>query len=99
MKKLLFSILCAISLCLLACSEKELPADANDAAEQGRADARALCDANYTTDSDLHAALLAVKAREWEMRRSGDSIGASAYISAFKQELKETDHNLARKVL
>lgn len=100
MKKLLFStIYGAILICLAACSEKELPVDAHDADMQGRADARALCDANYTAERDLHAALLAVKSREWEMRRSGDSIGASAYISAFKQQLKETDNNLAQKVL
>lgn len=99
MNKLLFSVILTLGLFIGACSEKELPANVQDAELQGRADARALCQANYSADKDIHAALLAVKAREFEMRQNGDSIGACAYIDAFKRQLKESNNNLADKVL
>lgn len=99
MKKYLFSALLTLTLCLSACSENELPVDVTDAEQQGRADAKALCQAQYTADRDLHSALLAVKSREFEMRLSGDTLSASAYIEAFKQQLRETNQQLAAKVL
>lgn len=99
MKKYLFSVLLTLIFALSACSEKELPVDVREAEQQGRADAKALCNAGYKAERDLHAALLAVKSREFEMRRSGDSIGAAAYIDAFKKQLKESDNQLAQKVL
>lgn len=99
MKKFLFSLISAIILTLSSCGEKELPVDVNDADRQGRADAQALCDAKYTADRELHAALLAVKSREFEMRLNGDSIRADAYISAFKDQLRLSDKQLAGKLL
>jgi len=99
MKKILFSVLLSSVFALLSCSEKELPVDVRGAEQQGRADAKALCSAGYKADRDLHAALLAVKSREFEMRRGGDSIGAAAYIAAFKEQLKVSDNQLAQKVL
>lgn len=100
MKKLLKIFLFSLAIAVASCSgEDELPANLNDADSQGRADAIALCDANYTAERDLHAALLAVKSREWQMRQSGDSVGASVYIEAFKQQLSECSRQLAEKVL
>lgn len=88
----------AVMLSIASCSEKGTTVNALGADEQGRADAKALCAANYTADRDLHAALLAVKAREWELRRNGDSIAASIYIDAFREQLTESDKTLASKV-
>ncbi|MCM1310510.1 MAG: hypothetical protein NC301_05725 [Bacteroides sp.] len=99
MKKFLFSLLLSVFIPLFSCSEQEMPASVQEADRRGRADARALCQANYTADRELHAALLAVKSREFEMRLSGDSLGATAYIEAFKEQLRETDRPLADKVL
>ncbi len=99
MNKYLFSAILTIGIYISGCTEQELPANIQDAEMQGRADARALCQANYSADKDIHAALLAVKAREFEMRQNGDSIGAAAYIGAFKKQLKESNNNLADKVL
>lgn len=99
MKKYLISLISAIALLFTSCSKEELPIDISDADRQGRADAVALCQAKYTTERDLHSALLAVKSREFEMRLSGDSLCADAYISAFKQQLSESDKNLANKIL
>lgn len=81
-----------------SCGEKELPAGTRGAIEQGRADAKALCAAKYTAERDLHAALLAVKSREWQLRQKGDSIAATAYIDAFKEQLTKSDKTLAGKI-
>lgn len=88
----------AVTLSAASCADKDTTAGILGADEQGRADAKALCAANYTAERDLHAALLAVKAREWELRRKGDSIAASAYIDAFREQLIESDKTLASKV-
>lgn len=90
------SAVMAVAIC--SCGKDKLPESADSAMAQGRADAKALCAANYKTDRDLHAALLAVKSREWEIRRQGDSIAASAYIDAFKEQLTLTDKTLASKI-
>ncbi len=98
MNKLLSLII--LALAAVACSNSgALPEQSRDACEQGKADAVALCRANYTADSDLHAALLAVKSREWKLRSRGDTISANAYINAFRTQLSATDKNLALKVL
>lgn len=99
MIKILPSLLLAtvLSASVASCGGDE-PHNVAGASEQGRADAKALCAASYTSERDLHAALLAVKAREWDLRRSGDSIAASAYIEAFKEQLTLTDKSLASKV-
>lgn len=100
MKKYLFSTLFVLLFCIFqSCTENELSVNTVDAEQQGRADAEALCRANYAVERDLHAALLAVKSREFEMRRSGDTIGASAYINAFKEQLRESDSKLANDIL
>lgn len=99
MKNNLFSVLLSLVFVLTSCAEKELPVDVSGAERQGRADAKALCSVAYKADRDLHAALLAVKSREFEMRRGGDSIGAAAYIAAFKEQLRVSDNQLAQKVL
>lgn len=77
-------------------SESGLPADA---VERGRADAQAFCNANYVAERDIHAALLAVKSREWKLRQQGDSLAADAYIDAFRSQLASTDKDLAARVL
>lgn len=98
-KNILFPLAgAALILAAASCGGAAEEAEPVGAVEQGRADAKALCDANYTAERDLHAALLAVKSREWEMRRSGDSIAAAAYIDAFKAELLQSDQTLASKV-
>ena len=98
MRKLLS--LLVICLTLGACSnsgkEIELPADA---IERGRADAQAFCDANYVAERDIHAALLAVKSREWKLRQQGDSLAADAYIDAFRSQLASSDKALAARIL
>ncbi|MDE6366202.1 MAG: hypothetical protein K2L33_01330 [Muribaculaceae bacterium] len=88
----------AIAVAACSCAKDKVPESAESAMAQGRADAKALCAASYTTDRDLHAALLAVKSREWEIRQLGDSIAASAYIDAFKEQLTLTDKTLASKI-
>lgn len=98
MYKLLSLIIIAIAAS--ACTNSaNLPELSRDACEQGKADAVALCRAQYTAERDLHAALLAVKSREWKLRRQGDTLSANAYINAFRTQLTATDKNLASKVL
>lgn len=98
LKSIIFSAVFAAGL--TACSDEPapLPADTSTAIDQGRADAKALSEARFTTERDLHAALLSVKAREWNMRRNGDTLSAAAYIRSFRQYLEETDNALANKV-
>lgn len=89
----------AAAIALAACSGNETPpTDAAGAFERGRNDAKALCAANYSADKDLHAALLAVKSREWQLRQKGDAAGADAYIDGFKRYLTEHDKQLAGKI-
>lgn len=103
MKYLIIALLSIIGFCSTSCTKAEteapVPQSVTEAEKQGRADAQALSDANYTADRDLHAALLAVKAREWRMRSRGDEVAAGAYIEAFGSHLKEIDQPLAQKVL
>lgn len=99
MKKYLFSAMLAAALALASCSDNEHNTAYNDAEKQGRSDAEALCHAGYTADKELHAALLAVKSREFEMRQNGDSVAANIYINAFKNYIKESNQTLAEKVL
>jgi len=94
----IFLLAAALLAGVSSCGEKELPASTRGAIEQGRADAKALCAAQYTAERDLHAALLAVKAREWQLRQKGDSVAATAYIDAFKEQLTQSDKTLASKV-
>ena len=98
MHKLLSLIV--LALALGACSKSDdVPEIPRDAQEQGRADAQAFCNAHYTAERDIHAALLAVKSREWKLRQNGDSLAANAYINAFRAQLSETDKSLASRVL
>lgn len=92
--------LIVIALAAVSCQKSAaLPEMSLDACEQGKADAVALCEAKYTTERDLHAALLAVKSREWQLRRNGDTLSADAYIKAFRTQLSASDKALASKVL
>lgn len=90
----------ALILALAACTDNpsHQPIDTSSAIERGRADALALSEAKFTSDRDLHSALLSVRSREWKMRSQGDSINASAYIDAFRQYLNKIDTELANKV-
>lgn len=90
----------ALSIGLAGCSgsNEEIPADTAGAYERGQSDAKALSNANYSADKDLHAALLAVKSREWQLRERGDAISADAYIEGFKAYLQENDKSLANKI-
>lgn len=94
-----FLSLLILALAAVSCQKPSLPEMSLDAHEQGKADAVALCDAKYTTERDLHAALLAVKSREWQLRRNGDTLSADAYIKAFRTQLSASDKALASKVL
>lgn len=89
--KILFPLLITAAL-LSSCSggAPTPSADAIRAAEQGQTDAAALCDTVLSTHS-LQAALLAVRAREWQMRADSADEVADAYIDAFRTYL--TDHN------
>lgn len=103
MKKLKKPVILILGLCtavLAGCSDEPapLPADTTPAQQRGRADAQALIDARFTTERDLHAALLAVKSREWRMRSEGDSLSAKAYVRAFCEHLQQTDAELAGKI-
>ncbi len=100
MRRFIIYLLTAVAVCVAACSDKEetLPASAVEADKRGREDAKALCAANYTAERDLHAALLAVKSREWKLRQQGDTIAAGAYITGFRSQLTETDRALAEKI-
>ncbi len=95
-----FLTILAITFALASCSS-ETPAAAFDvtkADEQGRTDAATLIAAEFTTERELHSALLSVKSREWKLRQQGDSLEASAYINAFRNYLFENDAELASKV-
>lgn len=102
MKRLTIYLLTVIALCATACSsssDNELQlTSAVEARERGCEDAKALCKANYKTEKDLHAALLAVKSREWSLRQRGDTVAAGAYMEGFKTQLFESDKQLADKV-
>jgi hypothetical protein len=86
------------------CNTKECIA----ARQQGRADAQALCEStteestrrksNADRSYELHSALLAVKARQWQMITDGDSIAAAAYISAFKEYVTQNSPQLAKEI-
>lgn len=98
MRKLLSLIF--LSLVFASCSDSQRTAEPlSEAGQRGRADARALCQANLSAERDLHAALLAIKAREWDYRTAGDTLAANAYISAFRDCLRQTNQALADKVL
>lgn len=91
-----------LSFVLLSCSSEPEPAvntfNTDEATEQGRTDAETLIAANFRTERELHSALLSVKSREWKLRQQGDSIGAQAYIRAFRNYIFENDAELAAKV-
>lgn len=66
------------------------------ASEQGVADAAALCNDSISfTTHELHGIILAVRAREWQMRSGGDNSAADAYIAAFQKYLTENNSTLA----
>lgn len=98
MKKHLLPLIAALAMA--ACSSEPAPLleDTTQSQEQGRADAQALSDANFTSDRELHSALLAVKAREWQIRADADSIQSAAYITAFRTHLYATNPTLASQI-
>lgn len=103
MRNLLKYFMLALVATLAACStesndEQAAAIDQTGAFELGQKDAKALSLANYQADQDLHAALLAVKSREWKMRERGNDIGANAYIEGFTSYIKENDKPLAGKI-
>lgn len=94
-------VILVVTMCgAFGCSNNE--STKNDsftaAYKRGQSDAKALSQANYEAEKDLHAALLAVKAREWQLRERGDAVSAEAYINGFRQYLKEHDVSLADKI-
>ena len=83
------------------CNTKECVA----ARQQGRTDAEALCATTSAAAGksaaesyELHSALLAVKARQWQMISDGDSIAAAAYISAFQEYVTQNSPKLAKEI-
>lgn len=88
-------ILAAVSSC--GGTHRE-PAGVAEAGARGEADARALCETPDTSTRALQSALLAVKAREWSLRRDQDSIVAKAYIDSFRDYVKRNNQSLARKI-
>lgn len=83
---------------LTACGHEEVPADAPEAKVQGNADAKALLKISDGETRELHSAMLAVKAREWEMRRKGDDTAADAYIQAFRDYVAGHNKKLADEI-
>ena len=89
-----------LMLTLVACSSTsgDDGAAVVNATTQGHNDAEALVTAAFTTERELHSALLSVKSREWKLRQQGDTIGAAAYMKAFKAYIVENDAELAGKL-
>lgn len=95
-----FTIIFTLVLALASCSSGPAPSmslDTSTASQQGRTDAETLIAAEFTTERELHSALLSVKSREWKLRQQGDTLGAAAYINAFRDYLFENDAELAAK--
>ena len=95
-----FPLITALIFALASCSSEPSPTltfDTAEATAQGRSDAETLIASKFTSERELHTALLSVKSREWKLRQQGDSIGAAAYLSAFKNYLLENDTELAAK--
>lgn len=80
------------------CSCSSTPGSPSSAAGRGKDDAEALIAANLKTEKELNSALLAVKAREWELREQSGADIADAYISGFKEYLLEHNRPLAEKI-
>lgn len=95
--KYLFAIIVSV-VTLSSCNNQEVPADAPEAKVQGNADAKALLKLSTGETRELHSAMLAVKAREWEMRRNGDDTAADAYIQAFRDYVAGHDKKLADEI-
>ena len=98
MKKIFCSLFLVASLLCSCASKEESPADIPQATERGQNDARALLTLDSENISEVHSALLSVKAREWEMRRNGDNASADAYIDAFKQYVVDQNKKLADEI-
>lgn len=100
--KSIITALVAAAIASASCSSGSDGAESESALqarEQGMADAAALCvDSVKFTAHELHGAILAVRAREWEMRGKGDDTAADAYIDAFKTYLTENNHTLASEI-
>ncbi len=98
MKKILCSLFVFAALLSSCQTKEEAPSDVPQATERGQSDARALLTIDSENISEVHSALLSVKAREWEMRRNGDDASADAYIGAFKNYLVEQNKKLADEI-
>ena len=99
MKKFIYIVILSVMAVMTSCSQKEeVIENVTQATERGQSDAQALL--NISTDNvrELHAALLSVKAREWEMRREGHDPSADAYITAFKEYLAGNNKALADEI-
>lgn len=90
----------ALIMGLTSCgnSDEGVAATTPKAVEQGLNDAKELLKIPATDVRYLHSALLAVKAREWEMRRKGDEASADAYINSFKDYVAGHDKALADEI-
>ena len=97
-----FGLLAAAMILLASCSgsDGDTMVTSPEAEARGQADARALCERGLEVpEHEFHAALLAVKAREWDMRQRGQTVEADVYISAFKEYVAEHDKVLADTIL
>lgn len=96
-----FLTILTLVIALASCSSEPaqtLTSDVTKATNQGRTDAETLIASDFATEREFHSALLSVKSREWKLRQQGDSLGAEAYIRAFRDYLFENDAELAAKV-
>lgn len=87
------------ALAITACSHSGQPpvTQSPEATAQGQADAKAILAIDRQPHS-LHNALLAVKAREWDMRRDGNTDAADCYINAFREYITAHDEALAEEI-
>jgi len=68
-----------------------------DSAKLGEEHATMLCD-TILPEHELTRRLLAVRAHEWELRKSGNADAADAYIDAFRNRLKAGNDSLATRI-
>ncbi len=99
MKHLLLSL---CTLLLLACSHSDVELSATDLSQpinMGNADARVLGEIPLSDAPELQAAILAIKAREHQLRKEVGDGAADSYIMAIKDYLTLHHPDLAKELL
>lgn len=96
-RRLLIAFMVALASIISGCSCSSDRQRARDAAELGISHAAQLCDTTLT-GHELTRRLLAVRAHEWELRKSGNDAAADAYINAFREKLQADNDSLASRI-